>query len=112
LRTCGIPSYGIVRPCGIFGDTPFESILFNNAAYVMRRTPLFLLAEDGSKRFQPVHVRDMAELMFNIGQEHTENMEKDACGPDCPTALELFNGMKKSIGTHGLVAAPGLFSTK
>jgi len=78
----------------------------------MRRTPLFLLAEDGSKRFQPVHMRDMAELMFNIGQEHTENMEKDACGPDCPTALELFNGMKKSIGTHGLVAAPGLFSTK
>jgi nucleoside-diphosphate-sugar epimerase len=43
LRACGVPSYGIVRPCGIFGDTANESILMNNAAWVMRRTPLFLL---------------------------------------------------------------------
>lgn len=60
LKNSGIPSYGIVRPCGIFGDTPQESILFNNAAYVMRRTPLFILPNDGQARFQPVHVRDMA----------------------------------------------------
>jgi len=54
----------------------------------------------------------MAELMYSIGQEHTENMEKDACGPDCPTALDLFNGLKKSIGSRGLITAPGFLTTK
>jgi hypothetical protein len=39
-------------------------------------------------------------------------MEKDACGPDCPTALELFNGLKKAIGAPGLVTAPGFLTTK
>jgi len=112
LKNSGIPSYGIVRPCGIFGDTPQESILFNNAAYVMKRTPLFLLPNDGQARFQPIHVRDMAELMFQVGQNSSENLDKDACGPDCPTALELFTGLKKSIGAYGIVLAPGFLSTR
>ena len=51
LRNSGIPSYAIVRPCGIFGDTPNESILLNNAAWVMRRTPMFLLPKTGQERF-------------------------------------------------------------
>ena len=32
----------------------------NNAAWVLRRTPLFLLAGDGQNRFQPIHVRPLA----------------------------------------------------
>ena len=40
----------------------------NNAAWVLRRSPLFLLAGDGSHRFQPVHVRDIAELMEELGR--------------------------------------------
>ncbi|GMH80149.1 hypothetical protein TrST_g12160 [Triparma strigata] len=86
-------NYSIVRPCGIFGDTPNESILLNNAAYVLRRTPLFLLASDGNARFQPVHVRDMAELMAELGcgSVGTSGEEVDACGPDKPKAIELFN---------------------
>ena len=39
----------------------------NNAAWVLRRTPLFLLPGDGAGRFQPVHVHDMAELMLDLG---------------------------------------------
>ena len=49
LRACGV-NYAIVRPCGIFGDTAAESILMNNAAWVLRRSPLFLLAGDGSHK--------------------------------------------------------------
>ena len=71
-----------MRPCGLFGDTPAESILMNNAAWVLRRTPLFLLPGDGAGRFQPVHVHDMAELMLDLGTRsvHTSGEEKDACG--------------------------------
>jgi uncharacterized protein YbjT (DUF2867 family) len=109
LRNSGIPAYGIVRPCGIFGDTPKESLLFNSAAWVMRRTPMFLLPSDGQARFQPIHVRDMAELMHKIGSDKTtQSWEKDACGPDAPTALELFTHLKKAINSRAIVAAPGL----
>lgn len=96
-------NYAIVRPCGIFGDTPAESILMNNASYVLRRAPLFLCAGDGSTRFQPVHVRDMAELMAELGTSTGSSGEElDATGPDAPTSLELFRALAKASGAfHG-----------
>ncbi|GMH61511.1 hypothetical protein TrRE_jg12183, partial [Triparma retinervis] len=105
----GSMNYSIVRPCGIFGDTPGESILMNNAAWVMRRTPLFLLAGGGGETFQPVHVRDMAELMAQLGRSvETSGEEKDAVGPDAPTALELFRRLNGSVGGRGFVVPSGL----
>ena len=35
LKNSGL-QYGIVKPCGIFGDTPDESILINNICYLIR----------------------------------------------------------------------------
>ena len=55
LRACGV-NYAIVRPCGIFGDSAAESILMNNAAWVLRRSPLIPAGRRRSHRFQPVHV--------------------------------------------------------
>jgi NADH dehydrogenase len=102
-------NYSIVRPCGIFGDKPVESILMNNAAWVMRRTPLFLLAGNGGEVFQPVHVRDMAKLMGDLGKsKDTTGEEMDACGPDAPTALELFRRLNGSVGGRGFVVPSGL----
>jgi NADH dehydrogenase len=109
LRQAGL-AYAIVRPCGIFGDSPAESILMNNAAYVMRRTPLFLLAGNGESRFQPVHVRDMAELMQSLGTSAELAEERDACGPDAPTARELFSTIARACGSRALVVAPGISS--
>eukprot|EP00929_Paragymnodinium_shiwhaense_P093731 TRINITY_DN53981_c0_g2_i1.p1 TRINITY_DN53981_c0_g2~~TRINITY_DN53981_c0_g2_i1.p1 ORF type:complete len:409 (-),score=60.54 TRINITY_DN53981_c0_g2_i1:291-1517(-) len=96
-------AYAIVRPCGIFGDTPQESILMNNAAWVLRKVPLFVLAGDGSQRFQPVHVRDMAALMFELGISAATGEERDACGPEAPTATELFSHVAKACGTQAVV---------
>eukprot|EP00927_Polykrikos_kofoidii_P056926 TRINITY_DN51017_c0_g1_i1.p1 TRINITY_DN51017_c0_g1~~TRINITY_DN51017_c0_g1_i1.p1 ORF type:complete len:387 (-),score=35.03 TRINITY_DN51017_c0_g1_i1:123-1283(-) len=104
-------SYAIVRPCGIFGDTPEESILLNNAAWILRRCPLMLLPGDGSHRFQPVHVRDMAALMFEVGFEAGSGQERDACGPDAPTAQELFEGLARKCGSFAAVRPlPGAFA--
>jgi len=112
LRACGV-NYAIVRPCGIFGDTAAESILMNNAAWVLRRSPLFLLAGDGSHRFQPVHVRDIAALMEELGTSlETSGEELDACGPDSPTSLELFTKLRDASGGMARIAAAGpLLST-
>mmetsp|Transcript_66950 Transcript_66950/g.199170 ORF Transcript_66950/g.199170 Transcript_66950/m.199170 type:complete len:326 (+) Transcript_66950:61-1038(+) len=116
LRACGLPSYAIARPCGIFGDTPHESILMNNAAWVLRRSPLFLLAGDGSHRFQPIHVRDMASLLLELGRpgsaDKGPSQELDACGPDAPTATELFSHLGRCAGSRATVAAPGFLSTR
>ncbi|KAJ1627018.1 hypothetical protein T492DRAFT_1028492 [Pavlovales sp. CCMP2436] len=107
LRESGI-DYAIVRPCGIFGDGASESILMNNAAYVLRRTPLFLLAGSGNDRFQPIHVRDMAALCQYLGESVSSGEERDACGPDAPTARELFTRVARACGSRAFVAAPGL----
>lgn len=107
LRATGI-DYAVVRPCGIFGESPSESILMNNAAWVLRRTPLFLLAGTGEERFQPIHVHDMAELMHTLGQSASTGEERDACGPDAPTARELFTAIARATGSWARVAAPGL----
>ena len=40
-------SYGFAKPCAIFGDTPGESILFNNLAYILRRAPVFAIPGHG-----------------------------------------------------------------
>ena len=109
LRDSGV-NYAIVRPCGIFGDTAAESILMNNAAWVLRRSPLFPLAGDGSHRFQPVHVRDIAELMEEVGASlKTSGEELDACGPDTPTAYELFTKLRDECGGVARIAAAGPF---
>eukprot|EP00518_Triparma_eleuthera_P000380 CAMPEP_0182460716 /NCGR_PEP_ID=MMETSP1319-20130603/5500_1 /TAXON_ID=172717 /ORGANISM="Bolidomonas pacifica, Strain RCC208" /LENGTH=312 /DNA_ID=CAMNT_0024659861 /DNA_START=249 /DNA_END=1184 /DNA_ORIENTATION=+ len=106
-------NYAVVRPCGIFGDSASESILMNNATYVLRRSPLFLLPGDGSGRFQPVHVRDMASLMTSVGAASpgTSGEELDACGPDCPTAYELFSHLNDSCGGISLVLPSRLPTT-
>ena len=113
LRACGV-NYAIARPCGIFGDTAAESILMNNAAWVLRRAPLFLVAGSGAHVFQPIHVRDMAALLDDLGvsKVETSGEEVDACGPDAPTALELFTKLRDECGGLARIAAAGpLLST-
>ncbi|KAJ8604461.1 hypothetical protein CTAYLR_000933 [Chrysophaeum taylorii] len=113
LRSCGV-NYAIVRPCGIFGDAPSESVLLNNAAWVVRRVPVFLVPGDGSHRFQPIHVRDMARLMLDLGLSvDTSGEERDACGPEAPTTLDLFTKLRDALGAFAAIVPVGnLVSTK
>mmetsp|Transcript_4487 Transcript_4487/g.13274 ORF Transcript_4487/g.13274 Transcript_4487/m.13274 type:complete len:307 (-) Transcript_4487:156-1076(-) len=110
LRRCGA-DYAIVRPCGLFGDTAEESILMNNAAWVLRRSPLFLCPGDGAAAFQPVHVRDMADLMLELGLSETSGEELDACGPDAPSARELFSALRDATGSYATVATAPFLPT-
>jgi NADH dehydrogenase len=83
-------SYAIVRPTVIFG---LEDILINNIAWLLRRFPLFVVPGQGSYRFQPIFVEDLAEIAVNAGGEK-DNMVLDAAGPEVYT----FDGFVRLVG--------------
>merc|ERR1719162_1315138 len=78
---------------------------------------MFLLPGDGSSRFQPIHVRDFAELLYELGGlgaagAGPEGQERDACGPDAPTSVELFSKLARAVNSRAIIAAPGMLSNK
>lgn len=98
LREAGLASYGVIRPCGLFGDTPGESTLLNNAAWILRQAPIFLIPGNGQSRFQPIHVRDMAQLQVDVA-DAAEDVEIDAVGPEALTTEELFSAIHDAVGS-------------
>ncbi|CAE8715387.1 unnamed protein product [Polarella glacialis] len=47
-----------------------------------------------------------------LGSRSRPNEEKDACGPDAPTSLELFKHLGRAVGARGAVLAPGFLPTR
>lgn len=93
-----IKTYAFVRPCCIFGDTAHESILVNNTAYFMRRMPALLFSGDiKQKYFQPVHVRDMSQMLFEAIFDDNR-VDYDAVGPEKLTFFEFASAIKDSVG--------------
>lgn len=76
--------HGIIKPCAIFGETPAESILMNNLAYLIRTFPVFAVVGDGKYPLHPVHVEDMARLCIEAGlDEHgLKEYDWDAANPE------------------------------
>ncbi|KRX08136.1 hypothetical protein PPERSA_01681 [Pseudocohnilembus persalinus] len=89
IKESGI-SYGFAKPCMIFGDTPQESIVANNCAYLLRKLPIFLIPGQGNYPVQPVHVRDMAQLMVKMAEDKNQNQDFDAVGPEIFTYNEFI----------------------
>lgn len=101
-------SFGFVRPCLLFGDTPEESIVANNTAYLMRRLPVMMFPRDIKKvHFQPVHVRDLAQMALNMALTE-ENGFIDAVGPEKMTFHQFIWAYKKSLGLKRLLWSTGL----
>ena len=78
-------SYAILRPALLFGP---EDILINNIAWLLRRSPVFTIFGSGSYLVQPAHVDDLAEMAVREAQ-HSENVVKDAVGPEIYTFEEM-----------------------
>lgn len=51
----------------------------------------------------------MAKLMVDLGIDGIDSSgeEKDACGPDAPTAVELFTRIRKAVGGWGAIMPAG-----
>jgi len=93
IRTSRL-THAIIRPTVVFGD---EDILINNIAWLLRRSPVFLIPGDGKYRVQPVFVDDLAAMAVAAG-ERTENETFDAVGPDTFTFAELIRTMSDTLG--------------
>lgn len=98
LRRCGVPG-AVVRPALIFGG---DSVLLNNLAWVLRRSPVFAVAGDGSYRVRPVHVDDVARLCVEAGSRDDESTV-DAVGPERPTYLQLVTQVRDAVGARARV---------
>jgi uncharacterized protein YbjT (DUF2867 family) len=92
-------SYAILRPTVFFGG---GDILINNIAWLLRRWPLFAVANGGSYRVQPVHVNDLALLAVAAGADSSSTVI-DAVGPEVYEFDDLVHLVARSIGARSVI---------
>jgi NADH dehydrogenase len=79
-----------------------ESILINNIAWLLRRSPIFGIAGDGRYRIQPVHVGDLAALAVDLAHRD-EDIVLDAVGPETYTFEELVRLIRLHVGSRSRI---------
>lgn len=100
LAASGI-EHTIVRPTLIFGP---QDILINNLAWMLRRTPLFLIPGPGDYRVQPVSVGDVARIAIE-----TSAGVVDAAGPETMSFAALVSAIRDAVhGRARIATAPRL----
>lgn len=95
VRSSGM-SYAIVRPTLVFGA---EDILINNIAWILRRTPLFLVPGDGTYDVQPVSVEDTARICVEAGMEDGD-LALDAAGPERVSFESFVRRIATAVGSR------------
>lgn len=98
LRANGVPA-AIVRPALIFGGA---TVLLDNLAWVLRRSPMFGVAAGGGFRVRPVHADDVARLCVELGGRSDE-VTVDAVGPERPTFKEMIVQVRDAAGARCLL---------
>jgi NADH dehydrogenase len=98
LAASGV-EHAIIRPTLVFGS---HDILINNLAWMLRRTPLFLLPGTGDYLVQPVSVRDVARIAVE-----TRAGVVDAAGPETMSFAALVSAIGDAVrGRARIVAGP------
>lgn len=93
LREVGV-SHAVLRPALLFGP---GDILVNNLAWLLRRSPVFLVPGDGRYRVQPVHVDDLAETAVRSAAG-SEDRVLDVVGPEGYTFEGLLRTLAGALG--------------
>jgi NADH dehydrogenase len=102
LSTGPVPA-AIVRPALIFGG---EAALLGDLARLLRRLPVFGVADGGGYRVRPVHVDDVVDLCLAAGASREQTVV-DAVGPERPTFRELVTEVRDAVGSRArLVSVP------
>jgi uncharacterized protein YbjT (DUF2867 family) len=106
--------HAIVRPTLVFGA---NDILINNIAWIVRRTPVFVVPGRGDYRLQPVSLADTARVCVDAADGSTS----DAAGPETLTFRSLVELVRDATGSRcsvvsgprgvglGLIRVAGLF---
>lgn len=95
LASSGI-QHAIIRPTLIFGP---QDILINNLAWMLRRTPFFLIPGKGDYRVQPVSVDDVARIAIQ-----TPAGVVDAAGPEEMSFATLVSTIRDTINRRAKIA--------
>jgi NADH dehydrogenase len=99
LAASGLP-HAIVRPTLVFGP---NDILINNIAWIVRRSPVFVMPGRGDYRLQPVSIGDTARLCVDAPDGATI----DAAGPEALTFRRLVELVRDVTGSRcSIVAGP------
>src|SRR3989441_9555543 len=92
VRSSGL-SYGSVRPTLLFGE---GDGLINNIAWLLRHLPVFAIPGDGRYRLQPMHVRDHAGLLVEVGSQPADVIV-DSAGPGDFSFDELVPFLRRAM---------------
>jgi len=98
VRSSGL-SYAIVRPTLLFGE---GDVLINNIAWLLRHLPAFAIPGDGRYRLQPMHVKDHAGLVVEVGSQPAD-VVVDSAGPEIFTFDELVHLIRRAMKVRPLV---------
>jgi len=98
VRASGL-SYAIVRPTLLFGE---GDVLINNIAWLIRHLPVFAIPGDGRYRLQPMHVKDHAGLLVDVGSQ-TADVVVDSAGPEIFTFDQLVHLLRRVVNVRTLV---------
>ena len=98
VRSAGL-SFGIVRPTLLFGE---GDVLINNIAWLLRHLPVFAIPGNGRYRLQPMHVKDHARLLVEIGSQQSD-LVVDSAGPEVFTFDELVRLLRRAMHLRTLV---------
>jgi NADH dehydrogenase len=93
-------SFAILRPTVFFGGS--RNVLINNIAWMLRKFPVFGVFGMGNYPIQPVHVKDVARVAIEQGQER-KNVTLDVTGPETFRYKEYIGLMSKSLGLRRLI---------
>jgi uncharacterized protein YbjT (DUF2867 family) len=96
LAQSGLP-HAIVRPTLVFGA---NDILVNNIAWIVRRSPLFLVPGRDEYQVQPVSVTDTARIAI----EASIGATVDAAGPETISFTRLVEQVRDAVGARCFVA--------
>ncbi|TME50383.1 MAG: NAD-dependent epimerase/dehydratase family protein [Chloroflexi bacterium] len=98
VRSSGL-SYAIVRPTLLFGE---GDVLINNIAWLLRHIPVFGIPGNGRYRLQPMHVKDHAGLLVEVGSELAD-VVVDSAGPEIFTFDELVHLLRRAMNLRTVV---------
>ena len=98
LEALGVP-HAIVRPTLVFGP---GDILVNNIAWILRRSPVFLVPRGGGYLVQPVAVQDVARICVEAAAV-AGSPGVDAAGPDTLTFAELIQAVRDAVGSRARI---------
>jgi NADH dehydrogenase len=124
LAESGVPGYAIARPAILFGG---DGVLINNIAWLLRRLPVFAIGGRGDYRIRPIHVRDLATLCADLGEQHRPGDQGrrreqgrpgeraarapvvvDAVGPESVSFRQLVEQIRSAVHSRSLIVpVPG-----